>query len=613
MAVTLTEPSIIRFSLLQAPNYKDTCLWLIDDSPSMHRVDPELGISYVHRSLEVAMKMMEQKLVTNPSDRVGILFFNTKETKVPVEGKKISFPGCYAVQPIAQVSVPIVSELKDEIAAAERSENPAEYWKQKFPPDVGQMKTHCALGNAESMLTSAGKTGSRRIFFVTDTDDPYYGRPAKDKLRATAFEKTKEMRRRGIEFQAFFISTPEHRFDTKPYYDTLFQAFEEEAEDNPTLTLLGGNDASTLPLPNWDAHSKWRDVETDYGAKEGGKRVIFRLGMELADGLTIGVAGYNTTIKATKGSAVNVWRKDEDDVWQEVMTENVYECRDTGLTLNVDKDVYHAFSLGFDTSRRGTVRFTPNEIAALKTSGFKPALKVLGFKDRSVLKFWENIKHSVFIFPTDAEYIGSQKAFSALLQVMVGKDKLAIAVYMPRPNSIPEMAALLPTAEVRDETGLQIEPPGMQLIPLPFADDIREMPAEYHRSLSATEEEVAAAGRIVKSFSKAAPFDPDTIQNPALKYHYESLKAVAFGTDIGDPSDDCKPDYEGIEKRAAKFVSAWDALIHGDSRTGDRSHLMQTSRGKAPTIFDGHDEEEALRLHSMEQLEKKVRSRTDVT
>ena len=80
MTVTLTEPSIIRSSLLQAPNYKDTCLWLIDDSPSMHRLDPELGISYVHRSLEVAMKMMEQKLVTNPSDRVGILFFNDSKS-----------------------------------------------------------------------------------------------------------------------------------------------------------------------------------------------------------------------------------------------------------------------------------------------------------------------------------------------------------------------------------------------------------------------------------------------------------------------------------------------------------------------------------------------------
>lgn len=62
---------------------------------------------------------------------------------------------------------------------------------------------------------------------------------------------------------------------------------------------------------------------------------------------------------------------------------------------------------------------------------------------------------------------------------MVREKKIAIAMFCPRAFVIPSFAALIPQVEERGPEG-QTEPPGMYVIPLPYADDIREAP-EKHR------------------------------------------------------------------------------------------------------------------------------------
>lgn len=324
----------------------------------------------------------------------------------------MTHPGCYAIVDIQQVNVPTVVTLRDDLAEADRSPEGATQWfRNKYPPDTGQVRIHYVLTNAESMLNSAGKTGSRRIFWVTNNDDPYAGRSARTKLHRGALDKIKDMIRRGIETEAFLISTnPAKPFDTAKFYADLFQAYDDGAEElKGDVGLGGGNDSSTTVRVKWNAFDKFEDLEADAGARETPKRVTFRIGMELADGLTIGIAGYNLVIRSTnntgaanRGHPVNVYREDEDDLWQEVVTTSHLQCKDTGQILDGKTQVDHAFALGFDTSPRGTVRFTPEEITKLKTSGIGPGLKVLGYKDRSELRFWENVKHSVFIFPSDA-------------------------------------------------------------------------------------------------------------------------------------------------------------------------------------------------------------------
>lgn len=53
-----------------------------------------------------------------------------------------------------------------------------------------------------------------------------------------------------------------------------------------------------------------------------------------------------------------------------------------------------------------------------------------------------------------------------------------LAVFMPRQNMVPSFAYVLPAPEVVGSDG-QLEPPGMYVVPLPYADDIREPPAKH--------------------------------------------------------------------------------------------------------------------------------------
>lgn len=59
----------------------------------------------------------------------------------------------------------------------------------------------------------------------------------------------------------------------------------------------------------------------------------------------------------------------------------------------------------------------------------------------------------------------------------MSKDKIGLVLALTRRNATPAFCALLPQEEIIDEEdGTQKEPPGFHLIPLPFADDIREAP-----------------------------------------------------------------------------------------------------------------------------------------
>lgn len=145
---------------------------------------------------------------------------------------------------------------------------------------------------------------------------------------------------------------------------------------------------------------------------------------------------------------------------------------------------------------------------------------------------------------------------------MLRKDKYALGIYMPRENAIPAFVAILPQAEKRDEEGNQLVPPGMNMIPLPYADDIREPPpfsqaagSWLYASLltfAASDEETEAATKLLDTFLRKAPFNPDVFANPALNYHYATLKAVAFGTELPSYDDTIMPDYALITRVRTK-------------------------------------------------------------
>lgn len=125
------------------------------------------------------------------------------------------------------------------------------------------------------------------------------------------------------------------------------------------------------------------------------------------------------------------------------------------------------------------VSFTQDEQNSLRNFG-DPVIRILGFKPLSTLPFWASMKHPTFIYPSEENYIGSTRVFSALYQTLLKNERIAIVWFIPRKNAAPVMAAMVPGKEKVDDSGNQTIPPGMWILPLPFADDIRQNPETNH-------------------------------------------------------------------------------------------------------------------------------------
>merc|ERR1711988_674773 len=139
---------------------------------------------------------------------------------------------------------------------------------------------------------------------------------------------------------------------------------------------------------------------------------------------------------------------------------------------------------------------------------------------------------------------GSTVTFAALLQTLLKEEKLAIARATSRQGAQSRFAALLPQAEELDENNNQITPPGLHLVWLPYADDIRNLTLDSPKT--ASPEQVKLAKHIVRKLR--IRFDPLEYQNPALQRHYACLQALALEREtIEETPDLLLPDEEGME------------------------------------------------------------------
>jgi ATP-dependent DNA helicase 2 subunit 1 len=134
--------------------------------------------------------------------------------------------------------------------------------------------------------------------------------------------------------------------------------------------------------------------------------------------------------------------------------------------------VQKAYKFGGDN-----ILFTEDELKQIRSFG-DPVLRILGFKPVSALRFWENMRPSYFIYPSEATVTGSTRTFASLHKKLLRDKLMGLAWIIPRRNQAPVFAAIVPQEEEVDDKDTQITPPGMHCIVLPFLDDIRANPTE---------------------------------------------------------------------------------------------------------------------------------------
>ncbi|KAN0064611.1 ATP-dependent DNA helicase II subunit 1 [Thecaphora frezii] len=599
---------------LNAAYQKDIVLFCIDAGASMHAVNPASGTSNLYIALKAAAGLMEKKLISSPHDHIGVMLFNTNETLFKSVPPGEYYKGSYELQTIRQVNVPDTFNLKSLLKEAEQD---PDHLAGLVPPRDKQMRIDWALANAGVAMAAAANAGTKRVFFITDNDDPH---PLNDDAKSTkalrsSLQKMAEFRKIGVRIETFFIGTNEKPFQINKFYSDIFEQYDDE-DDVEGPRVPRGFHPATEDLKGqeprrhlWDSAIRFQELENDVSTRETPKRVIFSIRFELGtlnatlDESTsaqptggnarsrkwqIGIKGYSLISKTTKGNPAKVIVDDDCGELKEVVTHQHYVDPITEKPLSKDQ-VIPAFQFGQNTSLRGQVRFTPNELKRLKSMGLYPSLKLLGFKDRSELKFQDNVKHAYFIYPSDAEWRGSKKVFAALLDSMLRKDKIGLGLFMPRQNTMPSFVAILPQPEeVAD--GQQIQPPGMHLIILPYADDVRDVPEAVQTTETALDSQVDAAKAVIERFQKKLPFNPDHYPNPALNHHYAVLKATAFQEELPEAVEDYTvPQYASIKKRTAHLIQAFNDEIEQDDRAKQPAQAVKTSTNTRKSEFENDD------------------------
>ncbi len=93
---------------------------------------------------------------------------------------------------------------------------------------------------------------------------------------------------------------------------------------------------------------------------------------------------------------------------------------------------------------------TPDEIKEIKKFD-RVGMTLMGFKPRSYLKVYHNVKHSTFVFPDEKRVLGSSQCADSLIKEMIRKEKIAIVRVQARENILVRFCALLPQEEAVSE------------------------------------------------------------------------------------------------------------------------------------------------------------------
>ncbi|KAK3294851.1 ATP-dependent DNA helicase II subunit 1 [Chaetomium fimeti] len=522
---------------------KDAVLFAIDVSSSMLQQPPATDKkkadkdSAIAAALKCAYQFMQQRIIAQPKDMMGILLFGTEKSKFrdEVGGRSSGYPHCYL---FTDLDVPAAEDVKNLKELVEEGEDPDEVLVPAKEPASMANVLFCAN---QVFTTNAANFGSRRLFIITDNDSPH----GKDKAaKSAAAVRAKDLYDLGVVIELFPVSHEGKAFDVSKFYDDIIY--------RDPATEAGSSD-EVKTSKSGDGLSLLNSLISNINSKQTPKRAYFsNLHFEIAPNVTISVKGYMPLHRQQPARTCYVWLGGEQAQLAQSETIKV-----DSATRTVDKsEVKKAYKFGGEY-----IHFKPEEAASLKNLGGK-VLRVIGFKPRSLLPTWASVKKSIFIFPSEEQFVGSTRVFSALWQKLLDADKVGIAWFVARENANPIMVAIIPSRAMDDETSeTPYLPAGLWLYPLPFADDVRNVdlsaPPKPADELTDKMREIVQNLQLPK-----AMYNPLKYPNPSLQWHYKILQAMALEEDVPETLDDATiPKYKQIDKRVGGYLADWKEAL----------------------------------------------------
>ncbi|KAK3369134.1 SPOC like C-terminal domain-containing protein [Lasiosphaeria ovina] len=518
---------------------KDAVLFAIDISRSMleppsasdsKKADKD---SAVTAALKCAYQIMQQRIISQPKDMMGVLLFGTKKSKFRDESSTRSssgYPFCYLFKDLDEPGAHDVRKLK-ELVEEDEQDSDEILVPSKEPVNMSNV-LFCAN---QVFTTNAPNFGSRRLFIITDNDQPH----GNDKTaKSSAAVRAKDLYDLGVVIELFPISREGKKFDLSKFYDDIIYR-DPTAEEGISGRVTSSKSGDGLTLLS--------SLISNINSKQTPKRAYFsKVPFEIAPGLTVSVKGYIPLHKQEPRRTCYVYLNGEQAQIAQSETTKV-----DASTKSVDKtEIKKAYKFGGEY-----VYFDKEEAQKLKQIG-EPTIRIIGFKPRSQLPTWASMKKSTFIFPSEERVVGSTRVFSALWQKLLRDSMIGIAWFLARSNASPVMVAIIPSGSQDEEnTGTQFLPAGLWLYPLPFVDDVRTV------DLDAAPRPVDQLTNRMRSIVQnlqlpKAMYNPLKYPNPSLQWHYKILQAMALEEEVPETLDDATiPKYRQINKRVGQDMA----------------------------------------------------------
>ncbi len=144
---------------------------------------------------------------------MGVLLYGTEQTKFQDEEQArggLAYPHCYLLTDLNIPEADDVKRLRDLVEDEEESS------KLLVPSSEPASMTNVLFCANQIFTTRAPNFSSRRLFIITDNDDPHAQEKA---LKASAATRAKDLYDLGVTIELFPISRLNHNFDRTKFYD----------------------------------------------------------------------------------------------------------------------------------------------------------------------------------------------------------------------------------------------------------------------------------------------------------------------------------------------------------------------------------------------------------
>ena len=185
-------------------------------------------------ALKCAYTLMQQRIISHPNDMMGVLLYGTEETKFQEEDQSrggLAYPHCYLLN---DLDVPSANDVK-ALRSLVEDEGESQKLLRPFLEPVSMANVlFCAN---QIFTTKAPNFQSRRLFLVTDNDDPHEGHRL---LKSSATVRAKDLYDLGVTIELFPISRPNYEFDRSKFYNVNINVSKLDMTDDPrtSFTML---------------------------------------------------------------------------------------------------------------------------------------------------------------------------------------------------------------------------------------------------------------------------------------------------------------------------------------------------------------------------------------